>query len=101
MRTFINYCHALQVLDLVQATIKQFIIVFYVKLSVNLIILFRRQLFRVTINILTSNNFHIVAVKRCYQNVRRSETEQQDGNEEYVELQAKRRKYRSRRERVY
>ena len=48
VRTFINYCHALEVLDLVQATIKQIIIIFYVKLSVNLIILLR---IRVTINI--------------------------------------------------
>ena len=42
----------------------------------------------------------VAAVKRCYQNIRRTEMEQQDGKEEYVELQSKRRRYRSRRERV-
>ena len=41
----------------------------------------------------------VAAVKRCYQNIR-TEMEQQDGKEEYVELQSKRRRYRSRRERV-
>ena len=46
------------------------------------------------------NALYVAAVKRCYQSLRRAETEQQDDKAEYVELQAKRRKYRSRRERV-
>ena len=42
----------------------------------------------------------IVAVKRCYENLRRTLLEQQTGKENFIENQAKRRKYRSRRERV-
>ena len=42
----------------------------------------------------------VVAVRRCYENLRRTYLEQQSGKEELVEQQAKRRKYRSRRERV-
>lgn len=41
------------------------------------------------------------AVKRCYQNIRRTNAEQQDGKEEFVQLQARRRKYRSRLERKF
>ena len=44
-------------------------------------------------------NIIIAAVKRCYQNVRRSFMEGQDGKENYVEEQSKRR-YRARRQRV-
>lgn len=43
---------------------------------------------------------HIAAAKRCYENVRRTFLEQQAGKEQFVEEQSKRRKYRSRRERV-
>ena len=42
----------------------------------------------------------IVAVRRCYENLRRIFLEQQSGKENFVENQSKRRKYRSRRERV-
>ena len=42
----------------------------------------------------------IAAIKRLYQNVRRTFVEQSEGKEEYVENQSKRRKYRSRRQRV-
>lgn len=45
-------------------------------------------------------NIIIAAVKRCYQNVRRSFMEGQDGKENYVEEQSKRRRYRARRQRV-
>ena len=41
-----------------------------------------------------------VAIKRGYQNIRRQWTEGQEGKENYVESQAKKRKYRSRRQRV-
>ena len=45
--------------------------------------------------------FHITAaVKRHYENARRNHKENQDGMESYVEEQAKRRRYRSRRHRV-
>ncbi len=40
------------------------------------------------------------AVKRCYVGIRRNAIEHQEGKEEYLEDQAKRRKYRSRRQRV-
>ena len=43
----------------------------------------------------------IAAVKRCYENVRRSFMEGQDGKENYVEEQSKRRRYRARRQRVH
>lgn len=43
---------------------------------------------------------YIAATKRCYENLRRTFLEQQAGKEEFVEQQSKRRKYRSRRERV-
>ena len=42
----------------------------------------------------------IVAVRRCYENVRRTFLEHQSGKEDVIEEQAKRRKYRSRRDRV-
>ena len=42
----------------------------------------------------------IAAAKRCFENERRTFREQQAGKEQYVEEQSKRRKYRSRRERV-
>ena len=42
---------------------------------------------------------YIAATKRCYENLRRTFLEQA-GKEEFVEQQSKRRKYRSRRERV-
>ena len=42
----------------------------------------------------------IAAVKRCYEGLRRNLLENQEGKEEYTEDQAKRRKYRSRRQRV-
>ena len=42
----------------------------------------------------------VVAIKRCYENLRRSHLEHQDEKAEFAEGQAKRRKYRSRRERV-
>ena len=48
-------------------------------------------------------NFYMsyaVAIKRCYENIRRTFLEQQSGKEDFVEQQSKRRKYRSRRERV-
>ena len=43
----------------------------------------------------------IVAVKQCYETCRRNFLEEQEGKEEYVEMQSKKRKYRSRRQRVY
>ena len=43
---------------------------------------------------------HIAAAKRCYENLRRTFLEQQAGKEEFIEQQSKRRKYRSRCERV-
>ena len=43
---------------------------------------------------------YAVAVKRCYENNRRTFLEQQSGKEDFVEQQSRRRKYRSRRERV-
>ena len=43
---------------------------------------------------------HAVAVKRCYENIRRTFNEQQSGKQEFTEQQSKRRKYRSRRQRV-
>ncbi|XP_064387320.1 uncharacterized protein LOC135335704 [Halichondria panicea] len=42
-----------------------------------------------------------VAVKRCFENLRRQHLQQQDGKEEFAEEQSKRRKYRSRRERKF
>ena len=45
-------------------------------------------------------HYSLVAVRRCYENLRRTYLEQQSGKEDLVEQQAKRRKYRSRRERV-
>lgn len=45
-------------------------------------------------------SFHSAAVKRCYESIRRNYMERQDGKEEYVHQQSKRRKYRSRRQRV-
>lgn len=44
-------------------------------------------------------NAFVVAIKRCYENVRRSHLEEQNEKSEFTEQQAKRRKYRSRRER--
>lgn len=44
--------------------------------------------------------FLTVAVRRCYENLRRTFLEQKIGKEDFVESQAKRRKYRSRRERA-
>ena len=44
---------------------------------------------------------HTAAIKRCYENIRRNHTEQKDGMEDYVINQAKKRKYRSRRQRVF
>ncbi len=41
-----------------------------------------------------------VAVRRYYENLRRSFLEEQSGKRDYVEDQSNRRKYRSRRERV-
>ncbi len=52
------------------------------------------------INILPLSPVYIVAVKRCYESLCRNLTEQQEGKEDYVEDQAKRLKYRSRRQRV-
>lgn len=43
---------------------------------------------------------HAVAVKRCYENIRRTFNEQQSGKQEFTEQQSKRRKYRSCRQRV-
>ena len=42
----------------------------------------------------------LAAVKRCYQNLRRTHIESGLGKENYVENQSKQRKYRSRRQRV-
>lgn len=42
----------------------------------------------------------LVAVRRCYENLRRTFNEQQSEKKDFAEEQAKRRKYRSRRERV-
>lgn len=41
-----------------------------------------------------------VAIKRCYENARRNFKEQQDGMENYVEAQSKKRRYRAHRQRV-
>lgn len=41
-----------------------------------------------------------MAVKRCYENIRRTFLEQQSEKKDFAEKQAKRRKYRSRRQRV-
>ena len=46
------------------------------------------------------NNHLTVAVRRCYENLRRVFLEHQSGKEDMVEHQSKMRKYRSRRERV-
>ena len=42
----------------------------------------------------------VVSVKRCYEGVRRNFLETQEGKEDFVLDQSKRRKYRSRRQRV-
>ena len=42
----------------------------------------------------------LVAVRRCYENLRRTFLEHQSGKEDFLENQSKQRKYRSRRERV-
>ena len=42
----------------------------------------------------------LVAVKWCYESLRRTYLEEQEGKEDYVENQSKRRRYRSRRQRV-
>ena len=47
-----------------------------------------------------ASSFIAAAVKRLYENVRRLYVEQGSGKENYVENQTKRRKYRSRRQRV-
>jgi hypothetical protein len=41
-----------------------------------------------------------VAIKRCYENLRRTHLEQQPGKEDFCKEQSLTRKYRSRRERV-
>ena len=43
---------------------------------------------------------HTVAVKQCYENLRRIYLEQQENRPEFSEHQSQRRKYRSRRDRV-
>ena len=45
-------------------------------------------------------NQFLVAARRCYENLRRISLEQREDKIEYAEEQAKRRKYRSRKERV-
>ena len=42
----------------------------------------------------------VVAIKRCYENLRRTHLEQQPGKEDFCKEQGLNRKYRSRRERV-
>ena len=44
--------------------------------------------------------YYIVAVKQCYENLRRTYLEQQENKLEFSESQSQRRKYRSRRSRV-
>ena len=55
-------------------------------------------------NIMIALNFidcsFSVSVKRCFESLRSSFNESKEGKEDYVEEQSKRRKYRSRRQRV-